>query len=109
MTQAGIVVSQFFNGFAVRTDVQSLFRVGVLSNRPLVFAEFFGIGMMCAISYLRPLQAVFNTAPLSLADWLLLVAFGATLLAAEEARKAIVRARRRARGARALKEEPCRS
>jgi P-type Ca2+ transporter type 2C len=109
MTQAGIVVSQFFNGFAVRTDVQSLFRVGVLSNRPLVLAELFGIGMMCAISYVPALQEVFSTAPLSLSDWLLLVAFGAVLLAAEETRKSIVRARRRARSARTAQEEPCRS
>jgi P-type Ca2+ transporter type 2C len=101
MTQAGIVVSQFFNSFAVRTEVQSVFTVGVFSNRPLVFAGLFGIGMMFAISYLPALQAVFNTAPLSLADWLLLVLFGAVLLAAEEARKAIVRATR--------KEEPCTS
>ncbi len=101
MTQAGIVVSQFFNSFAVRTDVQSVFAVGVFANRPLVLAGLFGIGMMCAISYLPALQAVFNTAPLSLADWLLLVLFGAILLAAEEARKALVRARR--------KEEPCAS
>jgi Ca2+-transporting ATPase len=101
MTQAGIVVSQFFNSFAVRTDVQSVFAVGVFSNRPLVFAGLFGIGIMCAISYLPALQAVFNTAPLSLADWLLLVLFGVALLAAEEARKALVRAKR--------KEEPCTS
>jgi Ca2+-transporting ATPase len=101
MTQAGIVVSQFFNSFAVRTDVQSVFAIGVFSNRPLVFAGLFGIGIMCAISYLPALQAVFNTAPLSPADWLLLVLFGVALLAAEEARKALVRAKR--------KEEPCMS
>jgi P-type Ca2+ transporter type 2C len=101
MTQAGIVVSQFFNSFAVRTDVRSVFAIGLFSNRPLVFAGLFGIGMMCAISYLPALQAVFNTAPLSLADWLLLVLFGAVLLAAEETRKAVARARR--------KEEPCMS
>jgi len=101
MTQAGIVVSQFFNSFAVRTEVQSVFTVGVFSNRPLVFAGLFGIGMMCAISYLPALQAVFNTAPLSLADWLLLAVFGVILLAAEETRKALVRAKR--------KEELCTS
>jgi P-type Ca2+ transporter type 2C len=101
MTQAGIVVSQFFNSFAVRTDIQSVFTVGAFSNRPLVFAGLFGISIMCAISYLPALQTVFNTAPLSVADWLLLVLFGAVLLAAEEARKALVRAKR--------KEEPCTS
>jgi P-type Ca2+ transporter type 2C len=97
MTQAGIVVSQFFNGFAVRTEEQSVFRAGLLSNRPLIWAELLGIGIMAAISYLPPLQSVFNTAPLSLADWLILVAGGLILLAASEVTKALVRRARSAR------------
>ncbi len=95
MTQAGIVVCQFFNGFTVRSDRESIFRLGLLSNRPLVLAEFAGIAMMCAISYAPPLQVVFNTAPLSLADWALLVVLGLLLLTADETRKAILRHRDR--------------
>ena len=87
MTQAGIVVSQFFNAQAVRTDRESVFRVGLLSNPQLVMAECLGVALMAAISYLPPLQAVFHTAPLSLLDWTVLTGFGALLLTAEEARK----------------------
>ncbi|WP_317440849.1 cation-transporting P-type ATPase [Streptomyces collinus] len=87
MVQAGIVVSQFFNALAVRTDRQSVFRAGLLSNPWLLAAGCFGIGLMAAISYAPPLQAVFNTAPLLPADWAVLVGFGALLLAAEEVRK----------------------
>ncbi len=94
MTQAGIVISQFFNGFAVRTDEESVFKVGLLSNLPLVFAEFFGLGIIAAISYLPVLQGVFNTAPLSIYDWLMLATFGLALLVADELRKAYVRSRR---------------
>ncbi|MBO0702545.1 MAG: cation-transporting P-type ATPase, partial [Candidatus Dormibacteraeota bacterium] len=97
MTQAGIVVSQAFNGLAVRTELESVFAVGVLSNWRLLAAEALGLCIMAAISYLPPLQALFHTAPLSAADWLLLAGFGALLLGAEEARKAALRARRRAR------------
>jgi len=99
MTQAGIVVSQFFNSFAVRTEEQSILAVGIFSNKPLVFAGLFGIAFVSCVSYVPALQTVFNTAPLRASDWLLLVAMGAVLLAAEETRKAILRARRRARGA----------
>ncbi|HET9082355.1 MAG TPA: cation-transporting P-type ATPase [Trebonia sp.] len=101
MTQAGIVVSQFFNSFAVRTDRESVFRAGLLSNPRLVAAGCLGLGLMAAISYVPALQAVFNTAPLTLPDWLLLLAFGVLLLAADEARKAWHRhagRRRRERG-----------
>jgi magnesium-transporting ATPase (P-type) len=87
MVQAGIVVSQFFNAQAVRTDRESVFRVGLLSNPRLVAAGCLSIAMMAAISYWPPLQGVFNTAPLSPLDWAVLVAFGVLVLAAEETRK----------------------
>jgi Ca2+-transporting ATPase len=87
LTQAAIVVSQFFNGFAVRTDRQSILRVGLLSNPRLIAAECLGVGLMAAISYLPPLQAVFHTAPLRPTDWLVLAGFGLVLLVAEETRK----------------------
>jgi P-type Ca2+ transporter type 2C len=99
MTQAGIVISQFFNGFAVRTDEQSVFKVGLLSNKPLVLAEFFGLGIISAISYLPVLQGVFHTAPLTVYDWLMLAGFGLALLVADELRKAYVRSRRDPRAA----------
>jgi calcium-translocating P-type ATPase len=98
MTQAGIVVSQFFNGFTVRSDRLSIRQVGVLSNPRLLAAECLGVALMCAISYAPPLQQVFHTAPLTLADWGLLTALGALLLAIDEARKAMLRRRTRRTG-----------
>jgi Ca2+-transporting ATPase len=95
MTQAGIVVSQFFNSFAVRSSEESIFKIGLFSNRPLLAAECIGLGFMAAVSYVPALQSVFNTAPLRLSDWLVLVAWGVLLLACEEARKAWRRSRRR--------------
>ncbi|UXY25245.1 cation-translocating P-type ATPase [Streptomyces sp. HUAS TT20] len=94
MVQAGIVVSQFFNALAVRTDRQSVWRAGLLSNPWLIGAGCVGIALMAAISYAPPLQAIFNTAPLAPADWAVLAGFGALLLAAEEARKWVLRHRR---------------
>ncbi len=87
MTQAGIVVSQFFNSFAVRTERESLWRVGILSNPVLIGAGVIGLSFMAAVSYLPLLQEVFHTAPLRLSDWLMLAAFGVFLLAADESRK----------------------
>jgi len=102
MTQAGIVVSQFFNSFAVRTDRESVLRAGLWSNPPLVAADCFGLAFMAAVSYLPALQAVFNTAPLRISDWLILIGFGVLLLGADEARKAWHR--RAARPGRAQRE-----
>ena len=88
MTQASIVVSQFFNSFAVRTDRESLWRVGLFTNLPLIGAGAFALSFMAAVSYVPFLQGVFHTAALSLTDWLMIVAFGVALLFADEVRKA---------------------
>ncbi|MFE1441101.1 cation-translocating P-type ATPase [Streptomyces sp. NPDC058739] len=87
MVQAGIVLSQFFNALAVRTERQSILKVGLLSNPALLAAGFFGIALMAAISYLPALQAVFNTAPLDAADWVVLAGLGTLPLLGDEARK----------------------
>ena len=88
MTQAGIVVSQFFNSFAVRTERESVFRSGVWSNPWLVIAGGIALAIMASISYVPVLQSVFHTAPLKITDWVMLVSFGLVLLLAEEGRKA---------------------
>ncbi|MFF7844504.1 cation-translocating P-type ATPase [Streptomyces ossamyceticus] len=93
MVQAGIVLSQFFNALAVRSDRQSILRVGLLSNPALLAAGGFGVALMAAISYLPPLQAVFNTAPLAASDWAVLGGLGTLPLLADEARKAWLRRR----------------
>ena len=93
LVQAGIVISQFFNALAVRTERESVFRAGLLSNPRLIAAGLFGIALMAAISYVPLLQSVFHTAPLTIGDWALLTAVGALPLAADELRKARLRAR----------------
>ena len=91
MTQAAIVAGQVANGFACRTERESLFKVGSSRNRFLVLSEIIGIGIMCAISYVPFLQNIFKTAPLTLADWGFLVVAAVTLFFAEEARKWFLR------------------
>ena len=93
LVQAGIVISQFFNALAVRTERESVFQAGLLSNPRLIAAGLFGIALMAAISYVPLLQSVFHTAPLTIGDWALLTAVGALPLAADELRKARLRAR----------------
>ncbi|MEI5525543.1 cation-transporting P-type ATPase [Streptomyces brasiliscabiei] len=93
LVQAGIVVSQFFNALTVRTERQSILRAGLLSNPALLAAGGFGVALMAAISYLPPLQSVFNTAPLDAVDWMALTVLGTLPLLADEARKAWLRRR----------------
>jgi Ca2+-transporting ATPase len=94
MTQAGIVVSQFFNALTVRSEDQSIVTVGLFSNRLLIFAGLTGVALVACVSYLPALQHIFGTAGLTVWDWLIITGFGLGLLAADECRKAVVRHRR---------------
>jgi len=82
----------------VRTERESILTIGLFSNPRLIAAECVGIGIMAAISYLPALQAVFHTAPLSVADWALLTVFGVLVLLGDEARKWWLRRRTPGRG-----------
>jgi hypothetical protein len=91
MTQAAIVAGQFANGFGCRTERESLFKVGLFTNRFLVISEFVGIGIMCAISYVPFIADIFKTGPLTAGDWVFLAFSAVVLFFAEEARKWFLR------------------
>ena len=93
MTQAAIVMCQVGNGFACRTERESLFKVGIFSNMWLVYAEAVGIAIMAAISYVPFMQHIFKTGPLTALDWAILVVAAVSVFFAEEARKWFARRR----------------
>jgi Ca2+-transporting ATPase len=93
MTQAGIVVSQVFVGLTVRSDRLSIVTLGLRSSGRMFAAQGLSLLLIGAISYVPVLQRLFHTAPLSALDWAVLVGFGVLLLAVDEIRKAVVRAR----------------
>jgi len=100
MSLTGIVMTQIGNGFACRTNVQSVFKVGLLSNRFYLFGIASEVGLQVMIVYLPFLNRIFETAPISFTDWLFFVPFIPICTAADEIRKLILRAhlRRRKRG-----------
>ncbi|MBI5409477.1 MAG: cation-transporting P-type ATPase [Nitrospirae bacterium] len=87
----GIVVSQIGNVFACRSLRESVFRIGFFSNR-LVIIGIIAEVMLSAFIIYHPLgNRIFNTAPLGLDVWLLLIPFSIVLLLAEEIRKWLAR------------------
>ena len=88
---AGIVACQIGNGLACRSRSESVFRLGLFSNRALWWAICAEVVLLLSLIHFPPLADVFHLAPLRPAHWLLLASFGPVLLLAEEARKAIAR------------------
>jgi len=95
MTHAAVVTTQIGNGFAQRTNRESIFKVGFFSNRFLLWGiliEMIGINVLI---YVQPFQRIFQHGPLAAIDWVVLIALIPTLLIADEIRKYFVRRRER--------------
>jgi P-type Ca2+ transporter type 2C len=93
MTYAGIVMGQVGAGLAFRTSRDSIFRVGLLSNRFLLAGIAFELALLLALVYVPALRGPFHMRPLELGGWPLLLVWPAVVLGAEEARKAVFRRR----------------
>jgi len=65
---AVLALSQLFHAFGVRSK-ESLFRVGVFSNRKIVLAFFVGVFMQVMVIGHPVLSGIFGVAPLTLAEW----------------------------------------
>ncbi|MGZ3678805.1 MAG: cation-translocating P-type ATPase [Ktedonobacterales bacterium] len=75
MTFAGIVACQVGTAWAARTERGSWRQVRLFSNPLLLWGIAFEIAFTTALIYLPPLQALFGTRPLGLADVALLATF----------------------------------
>jgi magnesium-transporting ATPase (P-type) len=91
MTLAAIVFCQIGAVLNCRTQNQSVFKVGLFSNRKVLFGIVFEILLLSAIIYVPFMQNIFNTAPIGLVDWLFLVVVPVPMVLLEELRKAIFR------------------
>ncbi len=93
MTFAGIVVTQIGNVMACRTERESVFRIGLFTNRLAIAGILTEVVIMLLLIYTPFLQKIFGLAPLRFEDWAFLSAFIPVLLMLEEARKWILRSR----------------
>ena len=91
MTLAGIVATQVGNVFACRTDRESIFRVGLFSNRFVLYGIVAEIGILIMLTIVPPFRSLFGLALPGFAEWKLLLLFPPAMILLEEARKWLVR------------------
>jgi Ca2+-transporting ATPase len=74
-TAAFIVLacSQLFHSFNCRSMTESLFKIGVFTNKKLILATGISFLLQMAAVYVPLLQKVFKTEPLGAFDWFLVV------------------------------------
>jgi Ca2+-transporting ATPase len=88
--------SQMGHVLAIRSERESLFAQGLLSNRPLVGAVALTFALQMATIYVPSLNPVFKTAPLSAAELGFTLALSSVVFVAVEIEKLV---RRRCTGA----------
>ena len=91
MSLAGIIATQIGNVFACKTEKESLFKVGFLSNRLVLLGIASELMIISVLIYTPFFQRVFGLAPIGLKEWGFLFAFTPFLFLMEEARKWIGR------------------
>ena len=95
MTYGGIVMGQVGAGLAFRTNRDSVFRIGLLSNRFLLAGIAFELALLLVLVYVPAFQGIFHMRAYDPGAWLLLIVWPVFVFGAEEARKAVVRWQRR--------------
>ncbi|HPX11133.1 MAG TPA: cation-translocating P-type ATPase [Syntrophales bacterium] len=89
-----LCLSQLGHVLAIRSERDSLFRQGLLSNRPLLGAVVLTVLLQLATVYLPFLNPVFHTAPLTVPELLLTLLLSSVVFFAVEAEKAARRGKR---------------
>ena len=79
---------------AIRSENQSLFSVGIFSNKPLIGAVLVALLLQFVITYTPFLQPIFQTEALTLNEFLLVGAFSSMVFFAVEVEKAIFKRNR---------------
>ena len=83
--------SQLVHSFNVRSFDQSLFAMGIGTNRALVAAFFASAALQLAVIFIPFLRDIFETALLRSSDWALVLVFSFAPLLAVELIKVIKR------------------
>ncbi len=82
-----VVMSCMFNAFNWRSERDSIFSLGIFTNRSLIYAILSTVLLQLAAIYVPILQTAFQTVPLSLSDWGMIIPLASTTLIVMELTK----------------------
>ena len=89
-----LCLSQLGHVLAIRSENQSLFSIGVFSNKPLIGAVLLALLLQLLITYIPFLQPIFQTESLTLNEFILVVAASSIVFFAVEIEKLVSRKKR---------------
>lgn len=86
-----LISAELIRAYSSRSERYSLIKLGVFSNKTLVWASLFSFALMLAVIYIPFLQPIFKTYAISINDWLVVVSLCAIPLLAGEINKLMSR------------------
>ena len=86
-----LCLCQMGHVLAIRSETQSLFSIGIFSNKPLIGAVIIALILQGIITYVPFLQPIFQTESLTLEEFVLVGAASSLVFVAVEIEKAIAR------------------
>jgi Ca2+-transporting ATPase len=89
-----LVFSKLGHGLAIRSETESLFTIGLLSNRPLLLAVLLTLALQLAVVYVPRMQPIFRTEALSGLQLAVCVGLSALVCLVVEIEKLLIRRRR---------------
>ncbi len=96
-TMAFVTLSlcELFRAYTVRSETQSVFRIGLFSNRYMQYAVLVSITLLLLVVSVPFLQPIFNTHFMSAKEWVVVLSLALIPAIAEEITKAYLRIRAR--------------
>ena len=88
-----LVFAELIRAFTARSERYNLWQIGIFTNRWMVYAVGLSLVLLIGVIYLPFLQPVFNTIPLTLTHWAMLLPFTLLPSIAAEGAKFFLRRR----------------
>jgi len=86
-----LCLSQLGHAMAIRSEKRSLFQMGLLSNKPLLYSVLFTVVLQLAVIYLPWCNKIFRTAPLPPRELIIAFLLSSVIFLAVEAEKLLRR------------------
>jgi Ca2+-transporting ATPase len=86
-----LVLSELFRAYTARSERYPLLKLGVFSNKWMQYAVGFSVLLLLVVVYVPFLQPIFNTVPLNLEEWALMLPLILIPSLAAELQKSVTR------------------
>ena len=80
-------ISQLFHAMNCRNDKESMFKIGFFKNKWLILTIGVGLALQVFVCHFPPMNVLLKTMPLSLKEWIIVLALSASTMVINEVSK----------------------